>query len=146
MTGAAAVAVRGRDLAAMMAAAEAAWPEECCGLLIGNGRETITVGRVLPAANIAADRRAAFEVDPAVRLRLERELRARGGGTRLVGHYHSHPNGAAAPSPTDAARAGWEPDLLWLVVAVDAHGARPPRAWRFDPDRRAFHSVPLHPI
>ena len=36
----------------------------------------------------------------------------------MIGHYHSHPSGVAAPSPTDAACAA--PDgTLWLIVAGD---------------------------
>lgn len=136
----------------ILAAAEAAWPEECCGLLVGRGHDPVEVTRVVPTANIAQDRHARFEVDPAARLSLERELRAARdtldpapGDERLVGHYHSHPGGPARPSPTDAARA-FEPDLVWLVVAVTDGRATELAAWRFDPAARAFHPVTIAPI
>ena len=32
----------------------------------------------------------------------------------MIGHYHSHPNGSAEPSPRDLAAA--EPGRLWLII------------------------------
>ena len=57
-----------------------------------------------------------------------RHREARGGGGRCVGWYHSHPNGVAEPSPTDAARAV-EDGKLWLIAAAGAV-----TAWRAWPD------------
>ncbi len=93
------------------------FPEEACGLLVGKrSDDAVLVSDVRESRNIAADRRAHFEVDPGLRLRVQRELRAR--GSEIVGVFHSHPSGDPAPSETDAA-AIWEPDLLWLITAVD---------------------------
>jgi len=82
---------------------------EVCGLLWGDeGRITA----VKPARNVAADPAATFEVDPQAliaALKAERQ-----GGPRLIGHYHSHPNGDPSPSPRDLAAA--EPGRLWLIV------------------------------
>ena len=114
-------------LAALARAAEEAYPEECCGLLVGTlegGHRRVT--RIAPSANVAeGDRRRRFEVDPRLILKFQRELR--GGAERLVGHYHSHPDGPAAPSATDLEMA-WEPDLAWLIVPVAAGRAGPPAA------------------
>ncbi|MGE5506610.1 MAG: M67 family metallopeptidase [Actinomycetota bacterium] len=95
-------------------AAEAAWPRECCGLLVGRGVRVVHVTRVVPAANLApaANR---FDLDPRTRLAVERELR--GTPERVVGHYHSHPDGSTRPSATDLA-AAYEPDLVWLIAGV----------------------------
>lgn len=92
----------------IMAQARAAHPRECCGLLEGDGGR---ITAVHPARNLAraADR---FEIDPAEQFRLMRE------GARIVGCYHSHPNGAAAPSPRDAEGAG-EAGFLWLIAAEE---------------------------
>jgi len=68
-----------------------------------------------------------FEVDPALRLRLQRELRA--SNERIVGLFHSHPDGAAAPSAHDLACA-WEPDLVWLITATGRDAAGPTAAFR----------------
>jgi proteasome lid subunit RPN8/RPN11 len=82
---------------------------EICGLLLGDERR---VDAIVPTANVAADPARWFEIDPAA---LFAALRAeRAGGPRVIGHYHSHPNGSAEPSPRDAAAA--EPGKLWLIV------------------------------
>ncbi|MEY2883655.1 MAG: hypothetical protein RL490_1379 [Pseudomonadota bacterium] len=98
--------------AAMVAAAAAANGLECCGLLLGRTGHVTTV---VPAANVAATPDRAFEIDPATLLRVHRD--ARGAGQQVIGHYHSHPNGQAEPSPRDAARA-LENDQIWLIIAA----------------------------
>lgn len=124
--------------AAIRAAAEAAWPEEACGLLAGR-RDGARLGvtRAVPCANLAADRRRAFEIDPQawldLRAALARETGAGGGGEDIVGCWHSHPDGRAGPSPRDLA-AAWEPGFLWLVVAVRGGRAAAPTAHLFEAD------------
>ncbi len=105
------------QLKAIADAAEAAYPEEACGLLVGLKRpgEHCRVSRVEPARNTARQPRLGFEVDPGLRIGLERELR--GDPNQVIGHYHSHPDGPARPSKTDLAMVH-EPDLVWLIVAV----------------------------
>ncbi len=104
------------DLRAVAGFAEAAYPEECCGLLSGSeDAGVVLVDGVHWSANLAEEPTRRFEVDPALRLRLQRTLRGR--GRRVVGVYHSHPDGPARPSPRDL-EAAWEPDLVWLVVGV----------------------------
>jgi len=91
-------------------------PRECCGLLEGAvDGSAIRVAALHPVANIAneADR---FEIDPAGHIALLRELR--GTERRIIGCYHSHPNGRAAPSARDCEGAV-EPDFLWLICAID---------------------------
>ena len=106
-------------LRAIVDHAEAAFPQECCGLLSGREADgVIRIDGVHESENLAAEPDRRFEVDPALRLGLQRTLR--GDGRRVVGIYHSHPDGPAQPSPRDLA-AAWEPDLLWLVVGV-RHG------------------------
>ncbi|MBF0561671.1 MAG: M67 family metallopeptidase [Alphaproteobacteria bacterium] len=103
------------DMGLVLAAAEAAYPAECCGLLVGEfdpiaGLAHVT--RVVPSRNLlageASDR---FEIDPAVRFRVMREPGF------LIGHYHSHPDGPAQPSARDRAMV-YEPELVWLIIAV----------------------------
>lgn len=99
---------------AVLAHARADHPREACGLLIGApGR----VDRIVRAANVAARPNAIFEIDPATLLRVHREVRA--SGETVLGHYHSHPNGRAAPSRADAARAVTD-GQVWLIAANDA--------------------------
>lgn len=102
--------------AAIAAHAEAEFPNEACGLLLGqrDGAE-VFITEAVASANIADEPRRRFEIDPGLRLCLQKA--ARKGGGQIVGHYHSHPNGAARPSETD--RAGiFEADLVWLIAAV----------------------------
>lgn len=94
-----------------------------------------------PSANLAADPRTAFEVDPALRLRLHRTLR--GAGEDVVGVFHSHPDSPAEPSPRDLERA-WEPDLAWLVVSVaGGRAAAPAAAHRVVGRGERFAPMPL---
>ncbi len=92
------------------------WPEEACALLIGErlGVEEISISRVALSENLAEDRKRYFEVDPRVRIALEKELRGR--PQELVGLYHSHPEGPAAPSKTDASMI-YEKELCWLIAS-----------------------------
>lgn len=110
-------------LDAVEAAAEAAYPEECCGLLVGRpdpGGATVLVRAAEPAGNVATGRRDRFELDPQVRFDVMRRLERAGGGERIVGHYHSHPDHPPVPSATDLEMA-FEPDLVWLIISV-RHG------------------------
>lgn len=95
----------------MLDAAVAAPGEEVCGLLLGQSGQ---VQALLPARNVARNPSHSFEIDPATLLRAHRE--ARGAGRRVIGHWHSHPNGRAEPSTRDAARA-IENGQIWLIVA-----------------------------
>ena len=131
------------------AAAEAAYPDECCGLLIGRDGKAgdVVVTAVAPSPNrAAADHRDSFEVDPQVRFDVMRRLdrkNARGGAPeRIVGHYHSHPDHAAEPSARDLEMA-YEPDLLWLIVAVAEGRAADTRAHRLDETAGRFREVEI---
>jgi proteasome lid subunit RPN8/RPN11 len=108
------------QLRQIMDAAEAAYPNECCGLLVGqrlpNG--TVEVARVHPSANLSPQRDR-FEIDPRLWVDLARALGK--GPQQVVGLYHSHPDGPAQPSKADL-RAAWGEELVWLIVAVTAVG------------------------
>jgi len=121
--------------AALAAAAEAAWPEECCGLLVGRhlaaadgGQVTLAVTRLVPAANRHPEPRHGFDLDPATHFALLRELRDGAGGETILGHYHSHPEGPAQPSPRDAAQA-WDADMVWLIVGLTGGRTAVITAW-----------------
>lgn len=119
------------------------FPEECCGLLIGERGpdDRVEVRDLVPAPNVAPDRRRHFEVDPAVHLQCQRRLR--GSGQAVIGHYHSHPGGAAEPSRTDAESIS-DPAMVWVIVAIegpDRAGAM--RAWRVKDNMTGFREIPL---
>lgn len=98
-----------------------AWPEECCGLLIGAGA---TILAAAPARNVAGDRRRRFRIEPEDHFAAMRT--ARGAGRAVVGAYHSHPDGPPAPSETDLREAFDDPDFIHLIVTAD----RPPAETR----------------
>lgn len=104
------VQISSAALQQIVAAAAASPDVEICGLLFGAAD---AIDRAEPCANVAADPVRAFEIDPAALIKAYKAMR--GGGPGLVGCYHSHPHGAAVPSPRDARAAapdGW----LWLIA------------------------------
>ncbi len=125
------VEIASRLIERLVAEAEMAAPQECCGLLIGRpGR----IDSIMPAANVAARPTDSFEIDPAALLRGHRE--ARGDGKIVIGHYHSHPNGSRQPSLRDAARAV-EDAQIWLIIAGGSVSGW--RATSHDPGGSAVH-------
>ncbi len=100
--------------AAILAAAARAAPDEACGLLLGTAAHIHTA---FPAANVAPDPAHHFEIDPAALIAAHRAARA--GGPQVVGYYHSHPNGLARPSATDAASAARD-GRIWAIAAAGA--------------------------
>ena len=127
-------------LARIRADAWARFPREACGLLIGTSDWRV-LGAVA-ARNVSDRPERAFEIDPAAVLRTHRRARAR--GLKVLGHYHSHPNGVDRPSPRDLARAE-DPDEIWIVCAVSAAGAAMPRAWRLDRAAGRIEERPIRP-
>jgi len=122
-------------------AAEGAYPEECCGLLVGRSEPSgdRVVMRVVASPNVAkGGARDRFEVDPQVRFDVQRALA--GGPERIVGHYHSHPDHPAQPSERDLEMA-WEPDLVWLIVAVEDGRATETTAHLLDRGEGRFHPM-----
>ena len=106
----------------------AALPAEACGLLTGRRAGHLArVERLWPADNLLAHVPGRFELDPAIRFQAERACRH--NGSHVLGHWHSHPGGSATPSVTDRLQA-YEPDLIWLIVAVGVAYNHTIRAWR----------------
>lgn len=133
------------DLQRIRAQAERAYPHECCGLLVGRatGNGDLYVTEVHPSDNVTeSDPAKGFEVDPRLRFKLMRDAEARGDGTDIVGHYHSHPDHPAEPSATDLAMV-YEPDFVWLICGVTKNGAGAIGAFRPASDQRRFDTIPL---
>ncbi len=113
-----AVAIARTLLDSILAEAAATPAREVCGLLFG---DCAAISHATPAANVSPHPADSFEIDPQALFAAIRAERA--GGARLVGHYHSHPNGRPEPSARDAAAA--EPGRLWLIL-----GGGRARLWR----------------
>ncbi|MEL7689081.1 M67 family metallopeptidase [Citromicrobium bathyomarinum] len=95
----------------MLAHAADAHPHECCGLLLG---EDARITRAQPTQNVHPAPETHFGIDPAALIAAHKAERA--GGPRVVGYYHSHPNGRAEPSPTDRESAAHD-GKIWAIVA-----------------------------
>lgn len=119
----------------LLAEAASAPRREVCGLLLGTPDR---VGDARATSNASSSPADSFEIDPAALFAAIRAERA--GGPRLIGHYHSHPNGSPVPSPRDAAMA-ISPGRLWLIVA--AGGCRLWREVQGGPVQGVFEPVPL---
>ena len=103
----------------------AAYPDECCGALIGD--DSGLVLEALALSNTTNDeRKRRFLIGPDAYLVAEKR-----------GFYHSHPNHPAIPSAFDLAHA-W-PNLRYLILSV--RGGRPEeaRTWTLNEDRSAFN-------
>ena len=141
------IVIPAEQLRQIVDAAEAAYPREACGLLVGHQTPSgvVEVARVHAAANVSkrADR---FEIDPRLWVDLARALGK--GPLKVVGLYHSHPDGPAQPSATDL-DAAWGEELVWVIVGVAASGAGGGgqavhlTAHILDHDGRQFRSLPL---
>lgn len=116
-------------------AAEEAYPDECCGFLIGKaGNGVRTVTRIQESVNERTDSlRNRFLIGPQEMLRTERELRE---GESVLGFFHSHPDAPARPSEYDRTHA-W-PWYSYLIVAVRQGRSEELTNWRLQEDGSEF--------
>lgn len=123
--------------------AEAAYPEEAAGLLLGRieDGDLRRVARVLPLANEwqAGDRHHRYRLEPLQLMAAEDE--ADRDGMAIVGIFHSHPDHPAQPSPFDLDQA--LPFYSYLITRVDSGAAIESRAWRLTDDRGRFDEEPV---
>jgi cysteine synthase B len=115
-----------------------AYPDECCGVLIGD--ESGTVLEAFPLSNTTSlERRRRFLIGPED-YRVA-EARAAEVGSTLIGFYHSHPNHPAIPSAFDLEHA-W-PNMHYVIVSVQNGLPEASRSWRLRDDRTAFDEEPI---
>ena len=96
----------------LAAEATAAYPRECCGVIIGRreagrreaGRREVNrkvVTEIAPVDNIQPEAiRDYFEMHPKQLSAIEDRV-AKADGLDVLGYYHSHPDHPARPSPRD---------------------------------------------
>lgn len=110
------ITITDAQLAGIEGHARRAFPLEACGLITGmlEGEGDAIVVAIYPSENMAASA-TSFEIDPALHIRLQRDLR--GSGEKIIGVYHSHPSGPPQPSDSDARAAAYE-GWIWLVTAL----------------------------
>jgi proteasome lid subunit RPN8/RPN11 len=115
----------------------AAYPKECCGILIGrdiSGRRIIE--RLMPGRNTfeADEQYHRFSIDPMLQLRAEKEAEA--AGKLVLGFYHSHPDHPARPSEYDREHA-W-PFYSYVIVAIEKGRAADMTSWLLDEKTEQF--------
>ena len=101
----------------MALAAKKAYPNECCGILVGSKSEKgeIEVTEIREASNqFQGQKSAHFQIDPLFIYRLEQELEVR--GLEIVGVYHSHPDCPAILSKED--EKYMVPGLEYVIMSV----------------------------
>lgn len=114
-----------------------AYPDECCGALIGHGDRVV---EAFPLSNAQAEnRKRRFLIGPDAYRRAE--ARADELSATLLGFYHSHPDHPAVPSSFDLEHA-W-PNLTYAIVSVRAGQPQELRFWRLRPDRSGFSEETL---
>ncbi len=116
----------------MRSHARQAYPNECCGALLGREREA-SMAIPLPNATDGEPRRR-FLIAPEEYLRVERQARER--RELLLGIYHSHPNHPARPSQYDLEHA-W-PNLDYVIMTVTDREVGAMTAWRIDDTHSRF--------
>ena len=92
---------------ALRAHGEETYPNECCGVLLGqmdgNTRIVTSTARAGNTRTDSAHNR--YNIDPKDLIRIQREGRNR--REDIIGFYHSHPDHPAQWSQTDFAEAHW---------------------------------------
>lgn len=145
------------QLAQICAHLETGYPNEACGILIGeldwaSGHRTVHL--VTPVRNawpledgaptvVAASgngQRDRYMIDPEDVARADRAASAR--GLDIIGFFHSHPDSPAIASETDREWA-W-PVVSFVIARVDAGKTTDVRSWLLRDDRSQFDAEDLH--
>jgi proteasome lid subunit RPN8/RPN11 len=122
----------------MFAHARARAPEECCGLLGGEGNSAESV---YPLRNVAPRPEVTYEAAPEELFEAQRSMRAR--GETLVGVYHSHPRSSdPEPSRTDV-RLAFYPEAFYLIIGFDDAGECVLRAFRISEREGRWEPAPF---
>jgi proteasome lid subunit RPN8/RPN11 len=130
------IALRKETLDAIREHGRKAYPEECCGALLGvetNG--TARVARVERIENTRREeRRRRYRIEPLEYARVERLADAE--GLSVLGFYHSHPDHPAVPSEYD--REHGLPFFHYVVVAVGGGSPGEAASYVLSEDRGVF--------
>ncbi len=114
----------------------AAYPHECCGLLLGKSDQASKSATGLrPVANRREDSpQNRYLIAPQDWLEAEKETRK--AGLDIIGVYHSHPDHPSRPSEFDREHAF--PFYSYIIVSVASGEAADLRSWTLRDDRSAF--------
>jgi proteasome lid subunit RPN8/RPN11 len=117
---------------------ETAYPNECCGVLIGEvdnaGVKTVKRTQAINNAREDGEQYHRFLITPEDMLRAEQTARAM--KLDVIGFYHSHPDHPSAPSGYDKDHA--LPFYSYVIVSVDNGKAQVLTSWELTGDRSDF--------
>jgi len=117
---------------------ENAYPNECCGVLIGEinsaGVKITKLARPIINARKNSEQYNRFLIKPEDMLRAEQTARAM--KLDVIGFYHSHPDHPAAPSDYDKDHA--LPFYSYIIVAVKQGKSEELTSWELTADRADF--------
>lgn len=97
----------------MIAHARADDPDECCGLIGGNGDTAVSLHRTENTAHSPLR----YEMDPKELLQVYKTITD--AGEDVVAIYHSHTRTKAFPSQTDINLASGWPDSVYIIVSLE---------------------------
>lgn len=113
-----------------------AYPEECCGLLVGaftdDGKDVQAAWRLENRSEDDPERRYLIPPDTYMKL----EQRAEDEDREIVGIYHSHPDHPSQPSEFDRRHA--LPLFSYVITSVVDGQSEGLECWVLEPDRQSF--------
>ena len=122
----------------------AAYPNECCGILIGKEKDgRRVVERLAPMKNVfdAGEQYHRFSIDPLAQI--EAEKSADDGGQVVLGYYHSHPDHPARPSEYDRTHVPPWSFYGHIIVAIEKGRPADMTAWFMDEETEQFAPLEL---
>ena len=119
-------------------AGEAAYPDECCGILLGEidsaGNKIVKQLQAINNAREDGEKYHRFLITPEDMLQAEQTARA--AKMEVIGFYHSHPDHPAVPSEYDRDHA--LPFYSYAIVSVEKEKAKELTSWELSEDRTVF--------
>lgn len=127
--------------------AQSTYPEECCGVMLGNISDKCkTVVEIIPTQNAWNQETASnfqdnhpnyskkrrYTIAPQEMLQIQKS--ARDKNLNIIGIFHSHPDYQAIPSEFDRISA-WE-EYSYIIVSVQKGQAGEINSWILDGDRQ----------
>ena len=128
--------------AIMNAHAEKAFPEECCGAMLGIEQEdgTREITKIISVDNTKGENRERrFLIAPKALLNAEKV--AKEHSLDVLGIYHSHPNHPSQASEFDRVHA--MPFWSYLIISCMDGKTATIQSWRLKEDRSAFDEEEL---
>ncbi|MDR1612929.1 MAG: M67 family metallopeptidase [Planctomycetota bacterium] len=116
---------------------EKAYPEECCGFIMGRDEGGSRFGENIMALENAREgnaRRRRFRIAADEFIRAEREASAQ--GRDIIGIYHSHPDHPAFPSEYD--RENSLPFYSYIILSVVEGRSGECKSYLLETDRSSF--------